>query len=212
MQVSACINIMKKTTDTVPTRQRIVDAALKVFSKYGYQGATTRAIAKEAGVNEVTLFRHFGSKQKLFAEMIGHYSAIPYIEAARAKSGVSLEERLKELSVGVMEILNQRRDLIAVLLSEGPRRTRRAKAILEGGPAQVLRRLSRWFSEARKAGEIRNLNPECIARALMGMFFMFVVFQKILPGEKVMPINPDLAQKTFVEIILRGILPREEPS
>jgi AcrR family transcriptional regulator len=44
------------------TRKRILVAAQKVFSRDGFQGATTREIAREAGVNEVTIFRHFHTR------------------------------------------------------------------------------------------------------------------------------------------------------
>ena len=47
------------------TRQRIITAATNLFGKVGYTRATTRSIASTAGVNEVTLFRLFGSKQNL---------------------------------------------------------------------------------------------------------------------------------------------------
>jgi len=215
MQVSTYMikmKAMRKETKTHSTRHKIVSAALKIFSRRGYRGATTRAIAKEAGVNEVTLFRHFGNKQKLFAEVIGNYSAIPYIEAARGARDRSLEERLWELADNVMRILHKRRNLIALLLSEGPRQSKQAKAILEAGPAQVIARLTRWFQEAQEAGEIREIDPQCAARALVGMFFFYEVFQKILPGEKVLPVNPELVRKTFIEILLRGILPGEKTS
>lgn len=53
------------------TRQRLLCAAAKVFARDGLTGATTRAIAQEAGVNEVTLFRHFQSKEKLLTAVIG---------------------------------------------------------------------------------------------------------------------------------------------
>jgi AcrR family transcriptional regulator len=47
------------------SRERILEAAARVYSKHGFRGATTRLIAAEAGVNEVTLFRTFGSKGAL---------------------------------------------------------------------------------------------------------------------------------------------------
>ncbi|MGE5799532.1 MAG: helix-turn-helix domain-containing protein, partial [Syntrophaceae bacterium] len=41
------------------TREKILDASLRLFSDKGFLGATTRGIARRAGVAEVTLFRHF---------------------------------------------------------------------------------------------------------------------------------------------------------
>ena len=56
------------------TRARILAAAAHVFAQHGASGATTRRIAERAGVNEVTLFRLFGSKESLLAEAV-HESA-----------------------------------------------------------------------------------------------------------------------------------------
>lgn len=55
------------------TRLRIMDNALRLFSEKGYYLTTTKEIAKEAGVNEITLFRHFGSKENLFQETTEFY-------------------------------------------------------------------------------------------------------------------------------------------
>ncbi|HOL95592.1 MAG TPA: TetR/AcrR family transcriptional regulator [bacterium] len=189
------------------THDRILEAALKVFSRHGYTGATTKAIAREAGVNEVTLFRHFGNKQKLFTEMINRYSALPHIEAARADRRTPFEKRIRELAGRAMRLLEERRELIAILLSEGSRHPKQAKLILEGGPARILERLTLFFEEAQTTGEIRGLDPQCTARAFMGMMFFYVIFQKIMPGETLFPTDPKRVENTFIEILLRGLLP-----
>lgn len=51
-------------------RERLLAAAARVYARHGYLGATTRRIADEAGVNEVTLFRLFGSKEALVEQAI----------------------------------------------------------------------------------------------------------------------------------------------
>jgi len=52
------------------SRERILEAAGRVYAKHGFRGATTRLIAAEAGVNEVTLFRTFGSKGALLEAVL----------------------------------------------------------------------------------------------------------------------------------------------
>jgi AcrR family transcriptional regulator len=52
--------------ETKDARSRILEAALDLFSEKGLEATTTLKIAKKAGVNEVTLFRHFKSKMALF--------------------------------------------------------------------------------------------------------------------------------------------------
>ena len=59
-------------------RDRILDAAKRVYEQHGFRGATTRLIAIEAGVNEVTIFRTFGSKAALFEPLMqNHVSQSP---------------------------------------------------------------------------------------------------------------------------------------
>ena len=53
---------------TDETKRKILDAALKIFAKEGYNSSTTRSIAKESGFSEITLFRKFETKEKLFKE------------------------------------------------------------------------------------------------------------------------------------------------
>jgi AcrR family transcriptional regulator len=55
------------------SRERILEAASRVYAKHGFRGATTRLIAIEAGVNEVTLFRTFGSKSCLLEAVLEQY-------------------------------------------------------------------------------------------------------------------------------------------
>ena len=55
---------------TMDVREQLLEAAVAVFAQAGFRGATTRRIAQEAGVNEVTLFRQFGSKEGLIMEAI----------------------------------------------------------------------------------------------------------------------------------------------
>jgi AcrR family transcriptional regulator len=51
-------------------RQAIVDTALRVFSEGSYRGTTTAEIAREAGVSEPILYRHFASKRELYLAAI----------------------------------------------------------------------------------------------------------------------------------------------
>lgn len=51
------------TSEPASTSDRILVATLELVAQRGYAATTTRAIAEKAGVNEVTLFRQFGSKQ-----------------------------------------------------------------------------------------------------------------------------------------------------
>lgn len=63
-------NNMKYNNDT---SKKIMKVALKLFSEQGYYPTTTKQIAEEADVNELTIFRHFGSKSNLFQVTTEYY-------------------------------------------------------------------------------------------------------------------------------------------
>lgn len=55
------------------TSEKLLLAAIELMSEKGYDGTTTKEIARSAGVNELTLFRHFGTKQKLIEAAFNRY-------------------------------------------------------------------------------------------------------------------------------------------
>ena len=75
------------------TRERLLDAAARTFSSVGIRGATTREIARKAGVNEVTLFRHFKSKEQLLRAVLERGLAS---EVAMMDQHSSWKENLRE--------------------------------------------------------------------------------------------------------------------
>src|SRR5205814_4823108 len=56
----------------VERRQAVLDTACRVFSRSSYRGATTADIAREAGISEPILYRHFGSKRDLYLACLEH--------------------------------------------------------------------------------------------------------------------------------------------
>ncbi len=62
---------MKDTTalEVNTAKEKIQEAAIDLFAQKGYAGTTTAAIARAAGVNEVTIFRIFGNKKSLFYDI-----------------------------------------------------------------------------------------------------------------------------------------------
>ena len=57
------------------SRDKLLTAAARVYAEAGFRGSTTRRIAIEAGLNEVTIFRLFGSKAALLNEAVRYSSA-----------------------------------------------------------------------------------------------------------------------------------------
>jgi len=112
-------------------RDRILDAAKRVYEQHGFRGATTRLIAIEAGVNEVTLFRTFGSKAALFeALMQNHVSQSPI--PALPDNPQSPERDLTDWVATVLGHMRDNRALIRTSFGEIEERPEAAVCMCEG--------------------------------------------------------------------------------
>jgi AcrR family transcriptional regulator len=112
-------------------RDRILDAAKKVYAQHGFRGATTRLIAIEAGVNEVTLFRTFGSKAALFeALMQAHVAASPIPDLPDIP--VDAEREMTDWCAAILHHLRENRSLIRTSFGEIEDRPAAAVSMCEG--------------------------------------------------------------------------------
>lgn len=121
----------------------IYDVAMRLFIERGYTGATTRQIADEANVNEVTLFRKFGSKAELVTEAVAHEVGRISLEAIRYTGDVVAD--LSRIVYFYQQGVQKYGEFFPVLLAEIPRYPElrpvlRAPLRIITAIAQVLRR------------------------------------------------------------------------
>lgn len=187
------------------TRQKILSAAAEICSKVGYSKATTKSIAAAAGVNEVTLFRHFGSKENLFSETIEEYgspSMVPFIEAQ-----FSGDYRQDLLMIGgfFLDVMIARREMLRLLLCESAH-IPEVRSVLARNPRELRQMLARYFQERKDEGTILHGNPEIMAQAFMGMFFAYAISLNILEEDFSTRISSEEIVSQFVEIFTSGTM------
>jgi len=117
-------------------RQRVIDAALSAFMSRGFEGASIEAIAREAQVTKVTVYRHFSTKEQLFLEVARH--AQDFIRA-ELLAGVDMEgapDVVLRNIIGRLLDVGTRPAYLAVLrlvIAEAPRFPQVADAMLGRG-------------------------------------------------------------------------------
>jgi len=186
-------------------RERVLDSALQVFAEKGFDAATTREIAKVAGVNEVTLFRHFETKRSLFAAVLSERS--PLFEISRNVSfdvDGRIEDVITDNAKVVLGILRSNRHLFMVVMGDAWRQPRMRAAVGEQTFRRGLDLLMRFMKAQIDAGRLRRMDPELPARVLMGMIQSYFINNDLLEGKR-----PDVAKEEklirgFVSIFLDG--------
>jgi AcrR family transcriptional regulator len=196
--------------DSSPTtEQRLIDAALEVFSREGIGKATTREIAKVAGVNEVTLFRRFQNKQGLL-EAVLKQAFLPISQETQApliQNGASLPEVVRYFAEVDFERKRRNTGLMRVLVAESHRMGALETEILTRIFLPWKQKLAAQFREALNQGLIRpDSQPEMIVDQLVAMLFVGAlrIDSGICKGY-----DASTYLDSCVDLILRGISPTQ---
>jgi AcrR family transcriptional regulator len=182
-------------------RDQLLDAAVQVYAESGYHGATTRRIASTAGVNEITLFRHFGSKDVLLREALARCHAegmVPLPEVPHDP----LQE-LTDWSRSHLLHLQQRAALIRTCLSEFAERPDLVTPEISC-PVEATRALATYLERLKERGVLaESVDPRAAAAMLLGTLFADAIGRDIVPDMYAVPTEDALAQ--YVALFLRGI-------
>jgi AcrR family transcriptional regulator len=183
-------------------RDQLLEAASRLYAEVGYRGATTRRIALEAGVNEITLFRHFGSKDVLIREAIaraGTDIAAPLLPDPPADP---LRE-LTEWARSHIAELRARRSLIRTCMGEIEEHPD-LLACQDSAPAVAAKALCRYLRRLRAAGlATASFDEVAASTMLMGVLFADAMGRDIMPD--LYGNDPDEALREYVRLFLRAI-------
>jgi AcrR family transcriptional regulator len=187
------------------TRRKILEAAVEIGSKEGYARATTKAIAEAAGVNEITLFRHFGSKANLFSAAIEQYGGPALAPAIEAQLSGDYRKDLTVFGGLFFRILLERKDLLRLMLCESAH-IPEVRTVLARNPREFRKTLARYLRSQMEAGVIRDQHAEAMAQAFLGMFFAYAISLNVF-DEAIQPAlsNSELVAQ-FVNIFVGGTI------
>ncbi len=189
------------------TKQKLLDATLKLISQKGYLGATTREISREAGVTELTLFRHFGTKEKLFEELLNSNSFLPRLrELLPELSDLSYEDALTLVATRFLLTLKERKSMVTILSSEIHVYPGKIRSLYSAFVDEVRATLASYFISLQRNGTIREISPEIVARAFLGMLFNYFRTEEIMKKNGMTRKGMEQNVKEFVGIFVRGTL------
>ena len=183
------------------TRLRILAATRVLYASRGTKGTTTREVAIRAGVNEATLFRHFGTKQQLVDAMLEYFSRLetPWHSLTHVNSYATLEEQLSALGTGAIESMLRKQDLIRMTMAEELTNPGGTSCAWQG-PSEARRMLVEFFENKVAAGELRG-EAEFLACTFMSFFYAYVMARKIW-GAYDRPVEHVVT--SIVELFLNG--------
>jgi TetR/AcrR family fatty acid metabolism transcriptional regulator len=187
-------------------RERILDAAVRVFAKKGFHATRVSEVAKAAGVADGTIYLYFQSKDELlvslFEDRVEKLLAFMSEELPKEPTAKAKLRRVIELQLGLLEGERDLAEVITVILRQSTRLMREYAAPKFGA---YLDAIARVVSEGQKAGELRDdVSPHLVARAIFGALDGITMTWALGKAERGGLVR---ASKQLADLMLRGLAP-----
>lgn len=192
------------------TRQKILDAAEKLIALKGLARVTTKEIARETGLSEGALYRHFDHKEEIFIELLLKYlpSFIETLETHPPGSG-AVRDNLLALAQATMSYYEQLVGMGAAFFSDTELLTQfRDKISSMGvGPQTFILRVAGYIEQEQRLGRIvATTSARTLASLLLGPCFQYVFNRGFLGRDPFERSEQDVAAE-IVQGLLPAILP-----
>ncbi|MDJ0731001.1 MAG: TetR/AcrR family transcriptional regulator [Crocosphaera sp.] len=201
--VRETLNASNKEEDT---RSRILKAALRLFAAKGYDGTTTKDLAKKAKVAEGTLFRYFPNKKAILIEV----ATQGWVEI--------LTDLLTELSEmgnykAVAQVMRRRvlrmqenNDLLKVCFIEAQFHQELREKIQSEVIIKMTDVAEAFFETAMEKGIYRRMNPKIVAQVFLGMFAIAGFSSETIITPEASPQALQEMAEGIADIFLHGVL------
>jgi AcrR family transcriptional regulator len=164
-----------------PTRQRLISAAIELFASQGVTETTTKQIAELAGVNEVTLFRHFGTKHGLLLAAIEDSAVFNHLGQTlieQASQSSSIYQALKDYATASLEALEGVPAVVRSVVGEAGQYPAQNREALGRGFTRANRYVAEYLEAAIAREHLHtNLSAEKLASLLNGMLLGYAVIE-----------------------------------
>ncbi|MGM9991520.1 MAG: TetR/AcrR family transcriptional regulator [Candidatus Bruticola sp.] len=175
-------------------REQLLDIATNLFAKYGIDGTTTKDIAEAANVSPGLLYHYYSSKEDLLVSVIRRFREERCMrrdtEELKACCELPLDEGLKLIVTGMKEYVSKNRDLIWIILRSAATFPS-VHNLLEEFDQSDYSGLISFLEKKIKAGEIKNIDPFMVTKALRHIVVMSNYYTSELDVDKLVDIFLD---------------------
>lgn len=186
---------------SLSTKDKIIDATIELVNEKGYKGATTREIAKEAGVNEVTLFRHFGNKKGIIEAVIKKYEVSELLKTTFTDKVIwDLEKDLTMLAREHHSVLEQKKTIILLSFKEAAKFPE-LNELIKHIPQMYIDQLQIYFEEMVAKEKIKTTDPATVASN-----FFLMNFGYFLMKTRLNPAGEELSLDDFIENNIKNFI------
>lgn len=189
-------------------RLQLLAVAVSLFSKRGFRGTTTKEIAQAAGVSEAMVFRHFASKEELYAAILDHKaSAGGSFDPAQMVADSKDDRAVFEcLALGALQHHERDPEFQRLLLHAALEKHELTQMFFEKFVHRVYEYLGSYIRKRQRDGAFIDIDPAIVVRAFIGMVMHHSLNNNLWdPKRRLLNISNENAARQFTDILLNGI-------
>jgi AcrR family transcriptional regulator len=195
-------------------RLQILAVAVRLFSQKGFRGTTTKEIAQAAGVSEAMVFRHFATKEELYAAILDHKacSGDRFEPEEMAADGIERKDDravFESLALGALNHHEKDPEFQRLLLHSALEKHELAEMFFDKFVRRVYEFLGGYIRDRQREGALIEMDPAVVVRCFIGMVMHHSLNNNLWdPSRRLVNISNESAAKDFTDILLNGISPR----
>jgi AcrR family transcriptional regulator len=190
------------------TRQRVLDASIRMLGTQTLKELSMDALASEAGVSRANLYRLFPGKSALFKAILLAYSPFEPVMAVFARAGEHPpEEVIPEVVLTAFRTVAGHTGIVRTLLLEVTSMTpESAQAFAETG-LRAFGTFAQYLADQMAAGRLRRMHPMLAVQSLVGGVMFHLLAAPVMSQATVdVPAGEDVVLQ-FAHLWLRGMRP-----
>jgi TetR/AcrR family transcriptional regulator len=190
-------------------RYRILQAAVLLFSEKGFDATTTREIARAAGISEAVIFRHFQSKDELYAAILRITPDAPPLNEWLTELAVYAERgddaRLfASFAARVLEYHVHDPVFLRLMLYSALEHHELARRFSEKQIKPAHEFLRRYIVRRQQEGVFRGCDPDLTVRAFTGMLMYQLLVTKLFEMDAC-HVSDESVVENFTRLFLNGL-------
>jgi AcrR family transcriptional regulator len=191
------------------TRDRILNAARRLFAAQGFDGTTTRDLAQAASVAEGTLFRHFPNKKAILVEVATQGWVEILTDLLTELSEMGSYKAVAQVMRRRMWNMQKNADLMRVCFMEAQFHPDLRDRIQLEVITKMTDVAEAFFQTAMDKGVYRKMDANLVAKVFLGMFAVAGFSNNTLMEPNASPTEMQAMAEGLAEIFLNGVLVRE---
>lgn len=163
------------------TKNQVIQSAIKLFAKKGFDGTSMREIAERAGVTKPMIYYHYKDKEALYFSLLDDYMS-KFIKKVMDTLSLALspQEKIQSFVKLYVKHLKKNRNIFKIINREITGSRKNVDKLTDNYFSKIHSGLAKVIDDGIKEGSFKAVNPHATAISLIGIIIFYFAERKVI--------------------------------